>query len=149
MRTPVKNVRNSAQGILQVPKQLKLGTFEGCLWYGYSSNGTISDNVPRYALCYWLHGLTSLARRQHAVFELRPILHWVHRHTTTGLVSVTNTMRISATYPVPILTAFETKDVYRYPRAYTGKDHHLFRSTHFTHAITTMSAITSRTVRLS
>ena len=47
MRTTVKNFRFSAQGILQVPKQLKMGTFEGCLWYGYSSNGTTSANgVP-------------------------------------------------------------------------------------------------------
>jgi len=32
MRTLVKIFRISAQRVLQVPKQLKMGTFKGCLW---------------------------------------------------------------------------------------------------------------------
>jgi len=32
MRKPVNNFLISAQGVLQVPKTSKMGTFEGCLW---------------------------------------------------------------------------------------------------------------------
>jgi len=32
MRRPVKIFQIAAQGVLQVPKTTKMGTFEGCLW---------------------------------------------------------------------------------------------------------------------
>ena len=112
MRTPVKNFQISSQGILQVPKTAKMGTFEAAqfrtmgiisgtsrhpkdvsfvseFWWATYGLGAISPQKQQISLIsprpyFTVQHHSPGGSRRHAFFE--PILQCVPRYTATRLV---------------------------------------------------------------
>jgi len=94
MRKPLKKIRISAKRrVLQIPKkQLKMGTFDGCLWYGTAQ--TAQFRAMRIISQTSQHPITSTKKTNHCDHWRRCFAKlWRNSKQTYMAVALCTTLR--------------------------------------------------------